>query len=271
MKGSPPRRSLGRPDACARWRSAGGAIVLALLVRGTPAAGADLWADLIDDHRAFYAPGGLIRLAAGVGVAGSLANTSADRDFQDAYQERFDGETLRDAARALRYAGMWERAPLAWAAAGLLAVPWRHTAPGGAMVEWSARCLRALAVGTPPTLVIQRGLGGARPRDGDSAWRPLEDDVAASGHALVGAIPLLTAARMVKSPLLRSTLYAASTLTAWSRVHNDDHYLSQAALGWWMGWLATSAVGQSPDQLKKQGVEVGPCGDGVYLAWWRQF
>jgi len=31
-------------------------------------------------------------------------------------------------------------------------------------------------------------------------------------------------------------------LTAWSRVNDDDHYITQACLGWWMAYLACRAV-----------------------------
>ena len=47
---------------------------------------------------------------------------------------------------------------------------------------------------------------------------------------------------MSRKKSVKGVLYFASTLTAWSRINDNQHYLSQAALGWWLGYLATAAV-----------------------------
>ena len=53
---------------------------------------------------------------------------------------------------------------------------------------------------------------------------------------------MITAAKMSDTAWLKAGFYGLSVLTAWSRVNDDKHYLSQAALGWWMAYLACSAV-----------------------------
>jgi len=51
--------------------------------------------------------------------------------------------------------------------------------------------------------------------------------------------------------LLRYVLYAASTLTAWSRMNDDGHYTSQAMLGWFMAWESVGAVSESDKDKQK--------------------
>jgi hypothetical protein len=63
----------------------------------------------------------------------------------------------------------------------------------------------------------------------------------------MGAVPFITAAKMTDRAWLKTGLYACSTLTAWSRIDHDMHYLSQACLGWWMAYLASSAVDKTED------------------------
>jgi hypothetical protein len=91
---------------------------------------------------------------------------------------------------------------------------------------------------------MQATLGASRPgeTDHESRWKPFDDTNAVSGHAFVGAVPFITAAKMTENPFVKGSLYFCSTLTAWSRVNDDRHYLSQACLGWWMAYLACDAV-----------------------------
>ena len=41
---------------------------------------------------------------------------------------------------------------------------------------------------------------------------------------------------------LKATFYAGSLLGPLSRVNDDDHYPSQVALGWWMAYVAATAI-----------------------------
>jgi hypothetical protein len=107
------------------------------------------------------------------------------------------------------------------------------------------RATRAYLVGGPPMLLMQKLAGGGRPGEGDSEsshWKLWGDTHAASGHAFMGAIPFLTAANMTDNPWAKGTLFVCSTLPGWSRINDDRHYVSQVWLGWWMAYLACSAV-----------------------------
>lgn len=81
----------------------------------------------------------------------------------------------------------------------------------------------------------------------------------------MGAIPFLSAAMMTEDPYLRATFYVASTLPGLSRIADDDHYPSQVLLGWWIAYLAASAVDGADES--RHGVSVFPMlvPDGVGL------
>ena len=80
----------------------------------------------------------------------------------------------------------------------------------------------------------------------------------------MGAVPFLTAAQMIESKPIRWVLYAASALTAWSRVNDDKHYVSQAALGWYMAWRAVRSV-EGSEQQGSTRIDILPMGDGAGL------
>ena len=61
----------------------------------------------------------------------------------------------------------------------------------------------------------------------------------------MGALPFINAARMTENPWLKATLYLGSSLAPLSRVNDDAHYPSQAALGWWLAYLAVVAIDQT--------------------------
>ena len=52
----------------------------------------------------------------------------------------------------------------------------------------------------------------------------------------------ISAADMSDQLVLKGFFYACSFMTPWERVDLNQHFLSQAALGWWMGYLACRAV-----------------------------
>jgi hypothetical protein len=108
-------------------------------------------------------------------------------------------------------------------------------------------------------------LGSGRPDRHDSHWHPFRDVHGISGHTFTGAIPFLTAAAMTDNPWLRGALFLGSFATGWSRIHDDRHYLSQAALGWWVAYLAVRSVDQTQDEQRSLLVAptVFPDGAGV--------
>lgn len=86
--------------------------------------------------------------------------------------------------------------------------------------------------------------GGSRPEETDygSAWRFWRDGNGVSGHSFMSAFLFINAAKMTKNRWLRATFYAGSLLGPLSRVNDNAHYPSQAALGWWFAFVASSAI-----------------------------
>ena len=111
--------------------------------------------------------------------------------------------------------------------------------------EFTDRTMRGYLAGAPALLVLQPLLGGARPKDDASYWRPFREDHGVSGHAFVGAVPFITIAQMTDKPCIKGVFYALSGFTAWSRVNDNAHYLSQSLLGWYLAYLSVRAVTQT--------------------------
>jgi membrane-associated phospholipid phosphatase len=128
----------------------------------------------------------------------------------------------------------------AWAAGELF--------PDNTLVEtsgrWGERSIRGFIVGATPLILMQRLTGGSRPTETSetSEWLPLRDNNGISGHAFMGSLPFITAAKMTDNPGYKFLFYAGSTLAPLSRVNDNAHYPSQVALGWWMAYLAASAI-----------------------------
>lgn len=200
--------------------------------------------EIWQDHCAFYSRDSLLLMALGTAVASPIANTSADREIRNWYQDNVRSSSTDSYAEAIKDFGyQWDVIPLYAAAAvsGRL-IDSRYPEFGGSVAVWGDRNMRALVVGTPPLLFMQKLLGAGRPEEGSSHWSLWDDMNAVSGHAFVGALPLLTAAEMTDSPFLRRTLYLASPAVGITRINDDAHYFSQVALGWGLAWVATRAV-----------------------------
>jgi hypothetical protein len=79
----------------------------------------------------------------------------------------------------------------------------------------------------------------------------------------MGAIPLLTAAKMTDNPWLKVAGYGGSLAVAWSRLNDNDHFPSQVAMGWWLAYLATSAVDETDRCNERWRLVPLPVPDGV--------
>src|SRR5690606_20584378 len=108
--------------------------------------------------------------------------------------------------------------------------------------RWASRSLRANILGGTQAWALTYMLGSHRPRAGTSDWQPWNDNDGVSGHSFYGAVPFLTAAHMSDSAGWKATLITLSTLPAFSRVNDDQHYLSQAVMGWSIAWLSTRTI-----------------------------
>ena len=207
--------------------------------------------DLVrDDLRQFYSAPVLGGLALGVGAAAPLANTSADRTIRRWYQERIRRDGLNPVSTAASIGGQaWVVWPLWMECNALRGGAGEDYYLDGGLYEWGNRSLRAVATGYPAVLGLYVLLGASRPGyNDDSRWHPFQDIHGVSGHTFVGAIPFLTAATMVDEPLYKVPLFLGSFLTGWSRIHDDRHYFSQVALGWWIAYLSVHSVDQTQEE-----------------------
>ena len=197
------------------------------------------------DHKNFYSWPSLGMLAAGIGVHGVMANTPIDQEIHDWYQGSVRNSGTDDLARFSKTLGDGTIFIPAFAGLTIAGAAFDDWAVGHTAFEFGNRVLRGYLVGAPPMLTLQFALGASRPTEGnldESHWFLFHDTNSVSGHAFMGAVPFITAAKMVENPWLKAGLYFASTLPAWSRVNDSDHYPSQALLGWWIAYLACDAV-----------------------------
>lgn len=221
------------------------------------------------DFRNFYlGPPNLVRL--GIGIAGNalFANTNMDRYVRDRYRENLRSSGTDDAARIAGVPGKVLVAVPVYIGvygAGVLL-------PNPTMEIWAQRSFRATAVGMPALLFLQAGIGSDRPTDDDSGWRPFQGSHGVSGHAFLGGIPFITAAKMSENPYLMGVLYGLSGFPGLSRINDDAHYFSQAALGWVLAYLSCDVVLKT-DRGREGNTDIAfvPAGDGFAVTFRRDF
>lgn len=199
------------------------------------------------DHMHFYSLTRMRDLSVGVAVAAALANTRADEGIRDDFLDNITnvgvGEYAEEIHKAKFLGDGFYTLPL-FAGMALTGRLFDEAPPLVIGGEWGERSLRTILVGGPPMLGLQYALGASRPDETHekSEWQPFQDNNGVSGHAFMGAIPFLSAAKMTDDPYLKATFYVASTLPGLSRITDDDHYPSQVLLGWWIAYLAASAA-----------------------------
>ncbi|MBI1911534.1 MAG: phosphatase PAP2 family protein [Deltaproteobacteria bacterium] len=213
---------------------------------------------LKEDFKSFYLDAGNLRLL-GLNIAGAglIANSSVDRELQEYYRDNLRSDTTDSLSDVFRAPGEI-----------LLTVPVllgaRYLTDEGSKVNlWAGKSLRAMFVGAPAGLLIQYSTGGGRPKEGDSHWRPFKNNNGLSGHSFIGAVPFITAARMEDNKYSSAFFYGVSVLPALSRINDDEHYFSQALLGWSLAYLSVAAI----DKKDLPEIAVVPRADGymVYL------
>lgn len=202
---------------------------------------------LLSDQQNYYSAETLTLLGAGLVVGGTMANTSFDpnihRHFQSSIRSANSDEWFESLHSSKELGNGIYTLPVmagAWGIGQLLP----ESRLAGSAGTWGERSLRGVIVGAPPLLLMQQLTGGSRPTETSegSEWQPYRDNNGISGHAFMGSIPFITAAKMSKSKGLKAMYYGASALVPLSRVNDNAHYPSQVALGWWMAYLAASAV-----------------------------
>lgn len=220
----------------------------------------DLRSEVVSDYRDFYSLRSLAALGAGLGVGAVMANTSIDESIRDTWQENVrsarsdeyleafhepkilgDGYYMIPAYAGVAFVGSWFEEGTVIRGIG----------------DWGSGSLRTIGVGAPMMLALQYATGGARPgEDLGSDWNPFQHTHGVSGHAFMGAVPFLTAAKMAQSPFWKTAFYAGSVFPGLSRINDDDHYASQVVLGWWIAYLAASAVDRT--NVERSNFTVGP-------------
>ena len=217
------------------------------------------------DYKNFYLDGkNLIKLGIGVSGAGILANTSIDGDIQKYYQDHIRDESIDSMSKILKTPGeVFFTIPLLIGTRFFL-----KDTPAG---EWAQKSLRAMIAGAPAGLVMQRATGASRPSEGNSKWKPFKDGNGLSGHAFVGAVLFITAARMNDDPYLKGIFYGLSILPGLSRINDNKHYFSQIASGWYLAFLSCNAVDKTDHKNKTTFLITPLSGKGVAVLISRGF
>lgn len=232
---------------------------------------ARLWqfgADVLEDHRHFYSLGSLAWLTADLGLGAALANTPADENLREAYQNNVTDRGVRDFVHAFKVFGEGYIWIPVYAGTAVLGTFVERFPSGAAAQEWGERSFRTCLLGAIPLLSLQYVTGASRPGESvyGSNWEPFKDNNGLSGHAFIGAVPFMSAAKMTDSLLLKTILYATSTMTGLSRINDDDHYTSQVVMAWGLAYLCATAVDRTYRSSSDVTIFPLPISDGVGMA-----
>jgi hypothetical protein len=203
----------------------------------------------------------------GIGVAGAalFANTGMDRYIRNRYQDDLRSNETDKATKIFNISGT---------ALVLVTVPVYIVTYGAArllknstMEEWARKSFRATLVGGPALMFLATATGADRPTEGDSHWKPFRNIHGVSGHAYIGGIPFITAAKMSENPYQKAIFYGLSTFTGLSRINDDRHYFSQVALGWYLAYLSCAVVEKGDDRREgRVHVQLAPVPKGIAIA-----
>lgn len=224
------------------------------------------WQNIKQDYNNFYRSDRLWRAAKFYAAGAVMAHTNLDTDFQEWHQDKIHSSTSDDFAGFAKLFG--EKillVPISMAASSM-----QFFDAESRVGRWGENTMRAYLVGGPAMFSVQLLTGGSRPSDKyqDAKWRPFNDDNGVSGHAFVGAVPFLTLAQDPGlEPWQKGLAYFGSTLSAWSRINDDKHFLSQAMLGWYMAWESVDAVHETGKHNSWFSFQPYSYGDGVGLAF----
>ncbi len=209
----------------------------------------------LQDYGNFYSLPELVALSGGIGLAAIYANVKVDDQTIDENFQHWHNTHVVNPKRA-KFAY-----PIGELGNGRYFVPtyviclgareaWPDSPLANFFGEWGDRSLRSFLVGAPVVLALQYGLGASRPEDSTngSRWVPFDGDNSVSGHAFIGGVNFINAAKMTDNIPLKSALYVASFVPGWTRIIRDKHYLSQVMLGWWVAFLSANAVDWTEQQ-----------------------
>ncbi len=197
--------------------------------------------NVLSDYANFYSPRSLLALGTVFGVGAAIANTDADQSIRSAWQH---GIGTQPGIHAFKTFGEGLYTLPAYAAIAIVGNAFDQTAAGNVLAEYGGRGLRTALVGGPVLLLTQEMTGGSRPNENPwgSHWNFFGDNNGVSGHAFIGAIPFITAAKMTERPVCKVALYGLSVMPGLSRINDDAHYPSQVFLGYSLALIAATAV-----------------------------
>lgn len=218
------------------------------------------WMNVKSDYDEFYSTDRFIRMAYVFTGGAALAHSDADQNFQNDYQNNTRSSDTDDFSSAAKLFGEGKiLIPLS-----LISVAiddyFRDGQPRSEMGKWGALTARSYISGGPMLLAAQRLTGASRPSEPpyQSGWQAFNDSNGVSGHAFIGAVPFITIAYMYEDDsLVQSMAYIASSFTAISRINDDQHYLSQAMLGWYLAWESVDTV-NAVEANKKKKIHIRP-------------
>jgi hypothetical protein len=227
-----------------------------------------LWPTLLCEEKHYYSLENLERMTVGVGIAAILANTQADVRIHRWYQHEVRSDISDDISAQFKKLGNGGYTIPAMAA-GWIVGDWFGDYPaGGYLADWGQRSVAGLVVGAPPMFVMQYVTGGSRPGEIREAsdWKPFHDNNGVSGHAFIGALPFMTAAKMTDEWEWKLGFYTCASFAGLSRINDDAHFTSQVILGWWMAYCAVTAVDEGHQQTGNWHVGALPMENGNGLA-----
>ena len=187
-------------------------------------------------------------MAIALGLDAVLANTPMDQHFQNWFQKNVRTKSTDNFSNSIKFLGQGQYmipAAIGLTVAGtLVGDNWL----GDTVGDFGSQTCRAYLIGAPSLLLAQYGLGASRPSDNlvhGSYWHPFANSHGASGDAFIGSVPFITAANMTDNNYLKALFFLGSFMVPFERVDLNQHYLSQAILGWSLGCMAATAVGKT--------------------------
>jgi membrane-associated phospholipid phosphatase len=186
-------------------------------------------------------------------VAGAVGGVGAlmllDEPVQR-YAQRHRSNTTNDIAAVFRQEG--EAPYYAGISLGVLGVGIVAGNPG--VRRAGARLVAAVVVSAAEMEAIKRVVGRSRPNEGVGAFSfhpftSLKDSAGAetrgampSGHVTAAFAVATSLSDDIKSPLVHVLLYTAATGTAFSRINDNRHWLSDTAMGAVLGIFTAKVV-----------------------------
>lgn len=222
---------------------------------------------VILDYKEFYATKNYFFLFSNFMISGVLANTQVDQNIADYYQMNVRSPSTDLLSSYVKPFGNRSTVYI-YLGSFFVSYALKSLTQSHFIFRLSDKITRMLFVGTPFLLGTQMILGGSRPDvyKPHSRWNIFSNtnSVSASGHSFFGALPFLALSSLTDNIFLKSVLFLSSTLTAFSRINDNKHYLSQAFLGWSFAYLSFQVI-EGVDSKFKINPFVSPDGVGVGL------